>query len=80
MKGEIVTVAGRTGKKLKPGEVESINIRRASNGFSVDVQRKRPPQKPNQPYDWEAGHETQVYESLESMLEGVRKAFGEKKQ
>jgi hypothetical protein len=77
MQGEIVTMAGKSGK-IKPGEVESVSIRRASNGFAVDVARKQPPRKHNAPYDWEAGRETQVYESLDSMLEGIRKAFGKK--
>ena len=69
------TVIGTRGSAVKPGEVESLSIERADNGFTVRICQKQPKLKKGEMRDYDAGRELEVYNSLDDMLARVRKAF-----
>jgi hypothetical protein len=76
---QMTTVRGNAGSSIKPGDVESVSIRRADNGFTVEIQTKQKPLKrANEVRDWDAGRELEVFNKLEDLLARVREAFGGK--
>lgn len=70
---------GERGSAVKVGEVTSINIERADNGFTVRISTKQKPVRGNQPYAWDAGNENEVFESVDKMVNRVREAFADVK-
>jgi hypothetical protein len=69
------TAIGTRGSSVKPGEVDSLSIQRADNGFTVSIQTKQKPLKKGENRDWDAGRENEVYTSVESLCARIRTAF-----
>lgn len=68
-----MTVASAKSDPAKPGEVTSISINRADNGFTVRAERRQKPRKGERMVDWEAGASAQVFNRHNEMLEHVGK-------
>ncbi|MCE5309620.1 MAG: hypothetical protein LLG20_18455 [Acidobacteriales bacterium] len=74
----MTTMKGSGASPVNPGEIKRISVERAANGFTVEIRRKEKPVKANQLYDFDANTENLVFNDLEAMLDGIRKAFGAK--
>lgn len=69
------TAIGTRGSAVKPGDIESITIDRADNGYTVRIRVKQKPPKKGEMREWDAGTEQEVYNRTEDMLARVKAAF-----
>jgi len=65
---EMTTAVATRGKTVKPGQIVSVHIDFASNGYEVETRRKQKPARSNQPYDYEGGTEKNVFNDPADML------------
>jgi hypothetical protein len=75
----MATATGSKGSAVKPGEVESISIERADNGFTARIRTKQKPMRKGEMRDYDAGNELEVFNKLDDLLARVREAFADVK-
>jgi hypothetical protein len=64
----MTTAVATRGNSAKPGQVQSVHIDFASNGYEVETRRKQKPARSNQPYDYEGGMDKKVFNNPADML------------
>lgn len=73
---KMITAKGSRGT-VKPGEVESLLIERADNGFTARIRVKLKPPRKGEMRDWDAGQELEVFNALDDLVARVKEAFSD---